>query len=309
MAEIEMVIDSVRVSLMNYQRVVILKEKEGKRYLPCWVGPAEADAISVKMQGVSVPRPLTHDFVCAVIDNLKATVKHAIISDLKKDTFYAKVVLITDDERIEIDCRPSDALAVALRVGAPIFADDQRVLDKAGILLDEEDKTQGIVLEPERKPSKFEKFSQSAQDILTLGEQEAKRLNHNFVGTGHLLLALVKDTPTTASELLKNLGIDLTKIPVEIETNINQRSSIEAVETGLTSAVKEAIELSIAEAKRLGAKEVQTEHIVLGLIRQSDGIAGSLLKNRGINVEKVYGELIRLYTQSWFGQEAQSSWQ
>ncbi len=80
---IEMTIDSIRVSLMNYQRVVILKEKMAERYLPIWIGPAEADAIAVKLQGVTVPRPLTHDLLYSVIDTLGATINSIIISELK----------------------------------------------------------------------------------------------------------------------------------------------------------------------------------------------------------------------------------
>ncbi len=134
---IEMTIDSIRVSLMNYQRVVILKEKLARRYLPIWIGPAEADAIAVKLQGVNVPRPLTHDLLGLVIDSLGATVNSIIVSDLKSDTFYAKIVLNVDGEQIEIDSRPSDALALAVRAEVPIYA-EEAVIDKAGILLDEE---------------------------------------------------------------------------------------------------------------------------------------------------------------------------
>jgi len=134
---IEMTIDSIRVSLMNYQRVVILKEKTAKRYLPIWIGPAEADAIAVKLQGVTVPRPLTHDLLSSVIDSLGATIDSIVVSDLKSDTFYAKILLNVDGEQVEIDSRPSDALALAVRVEVPIYA-EEAVLDKAGILLDEE---------------------------------------------------------------------------------------------------------------------------------------------------------------------------
>jgi len=134
---IEMTIDSIRVSLMNYQRVVILKEKMAERYLPIWIGPAEADAIAVKLQGVNVPRPLTHDLLSSVIDTLGATIESIIVSELKNDTFYAKIILNIDGGQMEVDSRPSDALALAVRVEAPIYAEEE-VLDKAGILLDQE---------------------------------------------------------------------------------------------------------------------------------------------------------------------------
>ena len=134
---IEMTIDSIRVSLMNYQRVVILKEKSADRYLPIWIGPAEADAIAVKLQGVNVPRPLTHDLLCLIVDTLGAKINSIIVTDLKNDTFYAKIALDVDGGQMEVDSRPSDALALAVRVEAPIFVEEP-VLDKAGILLDKE---------------------------------------------------------------------------------------------------------------------------------------------------------------------------
>ncbi len=134
---IEMVVDSIRVSLMNYQRVVMLKEKTTDRYLPIWIGPAEADAIAVRLQGVSVPRPMTHDLMQSIVDILGGSVNSIVVSDLRDDTFFAKVILNIDGGQMEVDSRPSDAIALAVRVEAPIYAEDV-VLEKAGIVLDKE---------------------------------------------------------------------------------------------------------------------------------------------------------------------------
>jgi bifunctional DNase/RNase len=134
---IQMVIDSIRVSLVNYQRVVILKEKSAERYLPIWIGPAEADAIAVKIQGATVPRPLSHDLLQSVIGALGATLNSIVINDLKSDTFYAKIILNVDGGQVEVDSRPSDALALAVRAEVPIYV-EEAVLDKASILLDKE---------------------------------------------------------------------------------------------------------------------------------------------------------------------------
>jgi bifunctional DNase/RNase len=148
---VEMTIDSIRVSLMNYQRVVILKEKGTNRYLPIWIGPAEADAIAVKLQNVELSRPLTHDLLQSVISTLGASVDYIVVSGLKEDTFYARLALSVDGVKLDIDSRPSDALALAVRVGAPIYA-EEAVLDKAGIILDEETgKPEGKVDEQELK--------------------------------------------------------------------------------------------------------------------------------------------------------------
>ena len=146
---VEMTIDSIRVSLMNYQRVVILKEKGTNRYLPIWIGPAEADAIAVKLQNVELSRPLTHDLLQSVISTLGASVEYIVVSGLKEDTFYARLALTIDGGALDIDSRPSDALALAVRVGAPIYAEES-VLEKAGIILDEETgKPEGKVDEQE----------------------------------------------------------------------------------------------------------------------------------------------------------------
>jgi hypothetical protein len=134
---IEMAVDSVRVSLMNYQRVIVLKEKDADRYLPIWIGPAEAEAIVVQLQEVQVPRPLTHDLLNSVISALNATVLSVVVNKLANDTFYASIVLQANGRQVEIDSRPSDALALAVRVNVPIFAEEE-VLQKAGVLLDPE---------------------------------------------------------------------------------------------------------------------------------------------------------------------------
>jgi len=154
---IEMVIDSIRVSLVNYQRVVILKEKAAERYLPIWIGPAEADAIAVKLQGATVPRPLSHDLLHSVISALGSTLNSIVINDLRSDTFYAKIILNVDGGQMEIDSRPSDALALAVRKDSPIYVEES-VLDRAGILLDKE--TGKPISEEERNGADGKKVSE-----------------------------------------------------------------------------------------------------------------------------------------------------
>jgi bifunctional DNase/RNase len=172
---IEMTIDSIRVSLMNYQRVVILKEKGTERYLPIWIGAAEADAIAVKLQDVSVPRPLTHDLLQSVVDTLGATVNSIIVSDLKNDTFYARILLNVDGGVVEVDSRPSDALALAVRAEVPIYAEES-VLDKAGIFLDKET---GKPIAGEDQAGKAEGKGKE------LSEEEKKKLSafYDFINT------------------------------------------------------------------------------------------------------------------------------
>ena len=136
MAKIEMVIDSVRVALINYQRVVILKEKDGERYLPMWIDGVQGDAIATGLQEVYSPKPLTHDFICSIISNLGAVLKYVVVDELTEETFHAKALLEREGKIIEIDCRPSDAFATAVRADAPIFVTEE-ILMKSGVTVDE----------------------------------------------------------------------------------------------------------------------------------------------------------------------------
>lgn len=129
---IEVTIDSIRVSLMSQHRVVVLKETDSNRYLPIWIGPFEADAITIQLQGVQVARPLTHDLLKSVIDQMGAKISHVMVSELKNDTFYARIVMDVDGKRMEIDARPSDAIALAVRVNAALFVAED-VMENASI--------------------------------------------------------------------------------------------------------------------------------------------------------------------------------
>lgn len=133
----ELVIDSIRISQMNYQRVVVLKELATNLFLLIWIGPTEAEAIAVKMQGMSVPRPLTHDLLVDLVKSVGGSIEHILVSDLQNETFYARIVIKVGDQLHEIDSRPSDAMAVAVRAEVPIYVSDQ-VMDKAAISMDEE---------------------------------------------------------------------------------------------------------------------------------------------------------------------------
>lgn len=134
---VEVTVDSIRVSLMTQHRVVVLKETDSDRYLPIWIGPFEADAITIQLQGVHVPRPLTHDLLKSFIRELGIKVSHVLVSELRNDTFFARIVIDVDGDSMEIDSRPSDAIALAVRVGAPIFVSEQ-VMGLASITPEEE---------------------------------------------------------------------------------------------------------------------------------------------------------------------------
>jgi bifunctional DNase/RNase len=134
---IEVIIDSIRVSLMSQHRVVVLKDMNSERYLPIWIGPCEAEAITVKLQEVPAPRPLTHDLLRNVIRELGGKVVHILINDLRQEVYYARIVIDVAGEQMEIDSRPSDAIALAVRVSVPIFV-AETVMDKAATEPDED---------------------------------------------------------------------------------------------------------------------------------------------------------------------------
>lgn len=121
---IEVVIDSIRVSLMSQYRIVILKDTNSDRYLPIWIGPCEADAITIELQEMPPQRPLTHDLLKSMIRELGGKVVHILISDLRHDVYYARIVIDVDGRQVEIDSRPSDAIALAVRAKVPIFVQD-----------------------------------------------------------------------------------------------------------------------------------------------------------------------------------------
>jgi bifunctional DNase/RNase len=129
---VEVTIDSVRVSLMSQHRIVVLKELDATRYLPIWIGPFEADAITIELQGVEVGRPLTHDLLKSLINKLGAEVEQVTITDLRSDTFYAQITLKVNGREMQIDSRPSDAIALAVRSKVPVYVADE-VMEQAAI--------------------------------------------------------------------------------------------------------------------------------------------------------------------------------
>lgn len=129
----EMVVESVRVHMLSSQHVVILRDTGHDRYLPIWIGPWEANAIAMRLQGVTPERPMTHDLFSQALSELGVTLKRIVVSDLSEDTFRARVLLQVDGRELDLDARPSDAIALAVRSGVPIFATDA-VMDRAGVV-------------------------------------------------------------------------------------------------------------------------------------------------------------------------------
>jgi bifunctional DNase/RNase len=171
---VEVVIDSIRVSLMSQQRIVILREVGNERYLPIWIGTPEADSITIALQEVEVARPLTHDLVKNIFTSMDARLLRVEVVALRDDTFYGNIVAEIDGRTLNIDSRPSDALALAVRAHIPIMV-ARMVMDSAGIVPEddlqekEEELTNADTSEvPPERLSVFEDFLEN----LDLSEDE-----------------------------------------------------------------------------------------------------------------------------------------
>ncbi len=129
---IEVTLETLQMSLVSPHRIVVLREVDVERYLPIWIGPCEAEAIANRLNNIEIPRPQTHDLLVNMLDALDAGLLYIHINALADNTFFARLVLDVDDQHVEVDCRPSDAIAVAVRVGVPIYVAEE-VMDEAGV--------------------------------------------------------------------------------------------------------------------------------------------------------------------------------
>jgi hypothetical protein len=176
---VEVVIDSIRVSLISQQRIVILKELETERYLPIWIGVYEAEAIALALQEVEVSRPLTHDLLKNVFKALEARIVRVEVITLRDDTFFGNIVAEVDGRSLDIDSRPSDALALAVRVHVPILV-TRSIMDSAGIIPEENLQEQESTPEPveggEERLSVFEDFLDKL-DIEDVGNENDEEQN------------------------------------------------------------------------------------------------------------------------------------
>jgi ATP-dependent Clp protease ATP-binding subunit ClpC len=145
---------------------------------------------------------------------------------------------------------------------------------------------------------RFDKFTERARRVLTLAQEEAHRFNHNYIGTEHILLGLVREGDGVAAKVLANLGVELNKVRSAVEFIIGRGDRTVLGEIGLTPRAKKVIELAVDEARRLNHSYIGTEHLLLGLVREGEGIAAGVLESLGVNLERVRAETTRILSQS-----------
>ncbi len=147
-------------------------------------------------------------------------------------------------------------------------------------------------------PDRFDKFTERARKVLTLAQEEAQRFNHNYIGTEHLLLGLVREGDGVAAKVLANMGVELNKVRSAVEFIIGRGDRVVMGEIGLTPRAKKVIELAVDEARRLNHHYIGTEHLLLGLVREGEGIAAGVLESLGVSLDKVRAQVIHVLSQS-----------
>jgi hypothetical protein len=173
---IRVVVDSIRVSLLTQHRVVVLRETDSKRYLPIWIGPFEADAIAMAIQGHEPQRPMTHDLLKAMIGELDGQITHIFVNDIQDNTFFARIVIDQGGRTVEVDARPSDAIALAVRTEVPIFV-ESHVLEQAGVFFDEDEQPSTADLAPQEPANEAELESEAELN------DDSMSIFRNFINT------------------------------------------------------------------------------------------------------------------------------
>jgi bifunctional DNase/RNase len=166
---VEMTVESVRINLANNQRVVILKDAKSDRYLFIWIANPEAYSIAMELQGAASPRPITHDLLKSVILELRATLTSVIIHKLSDDIYYASLVLDADGRHVEVDARPSDAIALAVRMKAPIYVTES-ILDQAGVALQDLDDHEPLRRERRNTEDNLEVYREFINSLQSLDD-------------------------------------------------------------------------------------------------------------------------------------------
>jgi bifunctional DNase/RNase/tRNA A-37 threonylcarbamoyl transferase component Bud32 len=195
-----------------------------------------------------------------------------------------------DKERFPLPDRESSASS-----GQPTQDEDDRVQE---LSQEEKDILPTYVRSNQDDKDRFDKFTERARKVLSLAQEEAQRFQHNYIGTEHLLLGLVREGEGVAARVLSNLGVQLNKVRSAVEFIIGRGDRIVLGEIGLTPRAKKVIELAVDEARRLNHHYIGTEHLLLGLVREGEGIAAGVLKSLGVHLEKVRTQTIQVLSQS-----------
>ena len=283
---LEMTIDHIRINPARHQRVVVLKSEQASKYLPIWIGPVEAESIAMKLQGKELPRPMTHDLMDSMIGDLGAKVAQVIVSDLREDTFLAKVVIQRNGTTIERDSRPSDAIALAVRCGAPIMVEED-VLDRGGVALDDAISSD-LDWPPLWVDNQSGMYSEEVKGLLSRAGAEAMRLGHEAIEPEDILHALATEGEGMGpgARVLADLGADPQAMRSRLEDESQRGGPASNAQPELSEASQRVLRLARTESHLpqlhhpLGAG-----HLLLGIVLADDSLASRVLKEAGIEIE------------------------
>ena len=288
----EVTVERVVVNPDTPQRVVLLKGKEVHRYLPIWVAASEGDAIDLKLQGKELPRPMTHDLMDSMISDLGGRVERVVVSDLRENIFVAKVVVQQNATTLESDCRPSDAIALAIRNGTPIYVEEV-VFEQAGIAFDP---NTGL---PESSSSLFavtsindigEAFTEEARKQLAEAEARAARLGNKEITAANILWSVIDESEGAGAKVMNDLGLDLGDLKSRLEQRASPDGSPSSGDSpDFSPASQRALGMAMAEAGMFLRGQVGTDHILVGLMLADGDMASLILKDTDIEIQRVRG--------------------
>ncbi len=314
----EIVVENTDIREGTKQGVVVLRELKQNRYMSIQVAGAEAHVIANKPQDATYEQlPCLYNLLKNIIMGLGASITMIVISELIEETFYGNIVLKIIDKQLEFDVHAVDCIALARYTNTPIFIEED-VLERATIIFNQREEIKEEVIQstqidtagsdasqlpPPTPPTtsdrdRFDKFTERGRKVLNLAQEEAQRFQHNYIGTEHLLLGLVREGEGVAAKVLANLGVELNKVRSAVEFIIGRGDRIVLGQIGLTPQAKKVIELSVDEARRLNHYYIGSEHLLLGIIREGEGTACGILESLGVNLEKVRTQTIQVLSQS-----------
>ena len=291
----------------SHIRVVVLKAEQAGRYLPIWIGPIEAESISARLKEQKTLRPLTHDLMDLVISDLGASISGVVISDIRDETFFAKVVLQRNGTTIERDSRPSDAIALAVRCNAPIFA-MEHVLDRAGIVIDPRTGLPDIDFDDLSLSMEDlgRMISEEVQALLVEAGVHALRQRRSAIEPDDLMFALIDQPQCVGVRMLVDLGADLRVIRSRLERPSIMEEADRVATPPLSEASQNVLRLAKLEASKSFDILVETEHLMLGLALSSDPQTSQIFTESGIDIELARAAVLRASKQ-WDVSPATSS--
>jgi bifunctional DNase/RNase len=295
---IEMGIESVDAQ----KGFIVLKDAKLNRHLHIRITNAEAEAFRTdnpSQEAIYRPLPRLYNLVKNIIEGFGASITMIIISEMVEETFYATIILKIIDKQMQYDSHAIDAIALATQMKVPIFVEED-IVERAKDIKEVEPTNQPIELTPLLRSAinRFDNFTEQAKKVLSLAQEEAQRFQHNFIGTEHLLLGLIRGGEGVAIKVLQNLGVEPNKVRAATEFIIGRGDRIVLGEIGLTPRAKKVIELAVDEARRLNHHYIGTEHLLLGLVREGEGIAAGVLESLGVKLDKARTQTIQVLIQS-----------